>query len=243
MKNAETEKAFKAFIDAPRSDFWKTYFWHKRDRFKMIVDSIPHSLEATKVLDVGPTDFTVFLKEIFPSYEISTVDLTDHLKDACEAKGIQFNTCDLHERYIPFPDNYFDVVIFCGVLEHIFAPPTEILNEIRRIIRPKGKLIFAVPNIARLDYRIKLLFGISPLEHPDRQMRKGMHGHIHEYTMKECTSLLKNCNFTIVKKKHVTTNVFRKRGIRHLAGLILYAWRLIPSCGLTIYVECRKEVM
>jgi ubiquinone/menaquinone biosynthesis C-methylase UbiE len=259
-KHIEIEKAFESFINSPSISplgiDMQPYYWSHRARFKMMLDSMPRLLEPINVLDVGPTHFTMLLKDLFPHYEISTIDLSNNWKDHCEAVGIQFNTCNLDEGHIPFPDNYFHVVILTGVLEHIFAPPSDILNEFRRIIRPKGKLIIGVPNIARLNNRILFLFGITPLEHPNSQLRKGYHGHIHEYTMKELVSLLKKCNMTITKKKYVTSIppsnpiryprlhsiMFRKRAIRLLSSVIFSVWRLIPSFGMSIMVECRKEV-
>lgn len=158
MKHVEIEKAFKSFINSPMISplgiDMQPYYWQCRARFKMMIDSMPRLLEPINVLDVGPTHFTMLLKDFFPHYEISTIDLSNNWKDRCEAVGIQFKTCNLDEGHIPFPDNYFHVVIFTGVLEHIFAPPSDTLNELRRIMRPKGKLIIGVPNIARLNNRI-----------------------------------------------------------------------------------------
>ena len=240
MNRNEIDKAYSEFITAPKHPYWQKYFYHKRDRFKYMVDSLANYTQPITVLDIGPTIFTKFIKEVFPNYEISTIDLNGNYQKMCDETGIQLKICDIHERHIPFPDDYFDVVTFCGVLEHLFAPPTEIMNEIRRIMRPKGKLIFTVPNIARLDYRIKFLFGITPLQNADWQLRDGMHGHIHEYTMKECISLLNNCNFSILKRKYVITNVFANRWSRLFTTPLWYAMHMIPSFAFTIYIECEK---
>lgn len=94
------------------------------------------------------------------------------MEDRCKAAGIQFKICDLDKACMPFKDDHFDLVIFTEVLEHIFAPPSAVLMEIKRIMNNRGKLIFSVPNIATLYNRIRLLFGVKPLENPDKQIKK-----------------------------------------------------------------------
>jgi SAM-dependent methyltransferase len=51
---------------------------------------------------------------------------------------------------LPFADQEFDCVLSCGVLEHV-ARPDDSLDEIRRILRPGGRLlVYKLPN--RLSY-------------------------------------------------------------------------------------------
>ena len=46
-----------------------------------------------------------------------------------------------------YPSSYFDQVLIWHVLEHV-AQPRETLDEVRRILRPGGRLVVAVPNFA-----------------------------------------------------------------------------------------------
>ncbi len=48
--------------------------------------------------------------------------------------------CDAHD--IPFPENYFDVVIAAAVLEHV-ADPYRCVNEIHRVLKPQG-FVYAI---------------------------------------------------------------------------------------------------
>jgi SAM-dependent methyltransferase/uncharacterized protein YbaR (Trm112 family) len=50
--------------------------------------------------------------------------------------------CDAHD--IPFPDEYFDGVIACSVLEHV-ADPYRCVEEIFRVLKPKGCVYAVTP--------------------------------------------------------------------------------------------------
>jgi SAM-dependent methyltransferase len=47
-------------------------------------------------------------------------------------------------RRFPFPDASFDGVLCSQVFEHVFTPE-EFLSEIRRVLRPGGRLVLTVP--------------------------------------------------------------------------------------------------
>jgi len=178
------------------------------------------------------------------------------MRDRSRAKAIELRVCDLANQPIPFQSDFFDVVIFSEVLEHLFAPPSEVLKEIRRVMRTQSRLIVTVPNIARLYNRIKLLFGVTPLQNPDGSMKRGWvhgHGHIHEYTMREITSLLETCNFVIARRKFLQPSIrdvlrgrawgsFAKSKTLRLARALYYVvCSVIPAFRPTIFIVCLKN--
>ena len=77
-----------------------------------------------------------------------------HLFDVDEYVGLEIDTPEnrLHknaDQYydgtrFPFPDTCFDSVLCNQVLEHVFEP-TAFLSEIRRVLRPGGRLLLTVP--------------------------------------------------------------------------------------------------
>lgn len=168
------------------------YMEAARHRFARIFGMIPGAGRPIRLLDVGPTPFTLFVKEALPQHEVWGLDRTDLLKERFLQRGVRFKSCNLDEGKIPFDDDFFDLVIFTEVLEHVFAPPSEILQEFRRVLCPGGELILGVPNIARLANRLRLLVGRSPLADADNQMKRDWvhgHGHLHEYTQAEISGL------------------------------------------------------
>ena len=245
ISKLKTEDA-EAYIELDK-DKELAYMESLKYHFVKIFDAIPDSPDPIKILDIGTTPFTLFIKETHPHYEVATLDLTDLMGTRCKQKGIELRVCDLANQPIPFEDDYFDVVIFAEVFEHLFAPPTEIMREISRVLCGGGTLIFSTPNFATLLNRIKLLVGICPMAPADNQMKRGWvhgHGHIREYTMKEILSILESCNFTISKKEFIspTPNI---RAIKNAHQLALQIYHLIclpvPAFRSTIYIECDKS--
>jgi SAM-dependent methyltransferase len=81
-------------------------------------------------------------------------------------------------RHIPFPNHHFDAVFCSEVLEHIFNPD-EILAELSRVTKPKGRMLITVPfcwneHEVPYDYARYSTFGITHL------LQK------HNFTVLEC---------------------------------------------------------
>ncbi len=217
-------------------------------RFERVLDLIPRVERPFQLLDIGPTPFTLLLKRLFPHYDIGALDRTPHLAARFRAAGIELRTWDLDNERPPYDEASFDLVLFTEVLEHVFAPPSEVLNGIRRIMRPGGRLILSVPNFAALHKRIRLLLGQSPLPHPDEQMKKGWihgHGHLHEYTMAEIVSIVERVGFRVASRRHLRPRALHtlRRDSRPLPSRLVRATYhaaqgLWPSFGTEMMLEC-----
>jgi SAM-dependent methyltransferase len=97
-----------------------------------------------------------------------------------------------NERF-PFADGWFDVVLFCEVLEHLLHDPLFALREIRRVLKPEGTLILTTPNVARLENVARLLAGENIY---DPYSGYGPYGrHNREYTLEEVRRLLEHVGF------------------------------------------------
>jgi methionine biosynthesis protein MetW len=57
---------------------------------------------------------------------------------------------------LPFEDSSFDLAVCIEVLEHLFQPE-QAAHEMRRILRPGGRLIVTVPNVAHWRRRADLV--------------------------------------------------------------------------------------
>lgn len=59
---------------------------------------------------------------------------------------------------LPWPDEFFDYVTVLGSLEH-FVAPERALKEIHRVLQPKGRSNFVLPNSGYLWDRLKIALG------------------------------------------------------------------------------------
>jgi SAM-dependent methyltransferase len=64
--------------------------------------------------------------------------------------------------HLPFASGAFDVVVAGEVIEHVPVPDL-MLAEIRRILRPQGRLVLSTPNIVSWANRVLVPMGIQPL--------------------------------------------------------------------------------
>jgi ubiquinone/menaquinone biosynthesis C-methylase UbiE len=99
---------------------------------------------------------------------------------------------------LPFGDDEFETASMVDVIEHV-VDPIGVLKEIRRVLKPKGRLIVLTPNIAKWTRRLKLAAGYFPstaslqegLVHYDKKTPTDLHdeGHLHYFTFRSLTRL------------------------------------------------------
>jgi SAM-dependent methyltransferase len=90
-----------------------------------------------------------------------------------DADAIQFVKSNLDKANLfegevinaAYPDNFFDTINLCHVIEHVLDP-VNYINEIYRITKPGGVLILATPNIAALPYKIFRIFNFISFKVP-----------------------------------------------------------------------------
>ena len=214
-------------------------------RFAAINSIIAKINHPICLIDIGTTPYTIFLKRKYQHFKILTVDSTDLLKQRCIEEGVEHFTVNLNEEKLPFEDAKADLVIFTEVLEHLFVQPSELLNEIVRVLQSSGKLIISVPNFACLKNRVKLLFGINPLGNFDEIIRGDKHGygHIREYTKPEIIRLCEAVGLKILETKMLSNSPFDVIRLRHGFIRFIYAaaTMIYPGLRSTIQLVCEKE--
>lgn len=102
-----------------------------------------HIATNARILDsgCGRGDFS----EAFMNEGCNVVGIDGRISDG-KSSNLQFiGGIDLENDILPFEDNYFDVVFSKSVLEHIHKPENY-LSEIKRVLKPGGKIICLVPD-------------------------------------------------------------------------------------------------
>ena len=127
------------------------------------------------------------------------------LMEKCDQFGIETLQCDIEHEPIPLPDCSVDFIVFTEVLEHIRVAPLKVLRELRRILKPEGRLLITTPNLLSLRNRISFLTGQAkydtlemPFEALAAEERIGHAGHFRVFSMPEVLDLLKNCGFSVI---------------------------------------------
>lgn len=179
--------------------------WYLTHVSYQIVDNIANTVNkylnpGRKILDFGsgPCDKTAIIQCL--GYECSAFDdlLDDwHRKDDNLRKIIDFtNKVNIdfklaEDGYLPFPKEYFDMVMSHDVLEHLHNSPRDLLNDLCELLKPNGLLFITVPNAVNIRKRIAVLTGGTNLPaYGTYYWYQGTwRGHVREY-VKEDLNLL-----------------------------------------------------
>lgn len=117
------------------------------------------------------------------------------IQETGEVISYDYKHFNVERDPFPYPDDRFDVVLFCEIIEHLLSDPIHALVEIRRILKPEGTLVITTPNVARLENVSKILGGQNIY---DPYSGYGAYGrHNREYTQQEMFSLLSANGFSV----------------------------------------------
>lgn len=123
--------------------------------------------------------------------------INDPLAAATREMEMSFDHFNIELEEFPYPDNFFDLVLFCEILEHLVQDPVKVLREIKRVLRPGGMLVLTTPNACRLENVARMVAGVNT---SDPYSAYGPYGrHNREYTRHEIYLLLKYLGFTITE--------------------------------------------
>jgi ubiquinone/menaquinone biosynthesis C-methylase UbiE len=119
--------------------FPRTFFKHTTRR------SFFRSLTAPgRILDLGCGSGanSKELHDVWPLAELHGIDLQ---QDVLLPDYVHFARVDLDGEMLPYPDGYFDAIVFSHVVEHLKNPLT-VAAEINRVMRPGAELYMEAPN-------------------------------------------------------------------------------------------------
>lgn len=117
-----------------------------------------------RVLEVGCRTGAL-ARHYAPGNTVVGVDVDRAALDAAaERLGMETHWSDVEDS-LPFEDGSFDVVVAAEVLEHL-ADPAAALANVRRVLRPGGRLVGSVPNAYRLKNRLVFMAGGPPDNDP-----------------------------------------------------------------------------
>ncbi len=132
--------------DGKRSLFEKMYHFVKnialKNKLKLINSQSP---QKGRLLDIGAGTGDFLLVAKSDGWQITGTEPSDKAKSIARKKGVSFV-----EKTSKLENNSFDVITMWHVLEHVPDLDTQI-KELKRLIKPTGTIIIAVPNFKSFD--------------------------------------------------------------------------------------------
>jgi glycosyltransferase involved in cell wall biosynthesis/SAM-dependent methyltransferase len=148
----------------------------------------------------------------------SAISARDGEEFACT---IDMFNCEL-DRY-PYPNESFDTVICCELLEHLAKDPMHMMSEIHRVLKPNGILVLTTPNAVSIRALHAMVIGIHPNLFSKYVMPTLLPEtkHVREYTPKELLRLFADSGFSI---QFIDTTSYGER-----AGIYKWITRAIQT--------------
>jgi ubiquinone/menaquinone biosynthesis C-methylase UbiE len=208
-----------------------------------LIVSIYQERAFEKVLDVGAGfGHMVSTLKYFCSCEVYAIDFTAKLKTLLKRRDITFKQVNLEEDKIPFDEGFFDLVLFCEVIEHLNPLCVDkVLNEIHRVLSDEGLLLLTTPTRGPLSNVFNMF--VKPKASYSKILEKGLHTKV--YRRKELHRILEHAGFspiTIIRSK-----AWERSGlsVRDLPSLLKPVRRML-GCFPTLVeydliVACRKS--
>lgn len=160
---------------------------------------------------------------------VTATDLSSVAVERARAKGIPCTQVDIDSQPLPFADGQFDAVVSNSAIEHRFFHE-KALDECVRVLKPGGRLVLCLPNIAHLICRWWILTGRFPYipNSPTDAM------HLRFFTVREAVALCRARGLRITSVEGSASlwardfypPLWRKHRLR---GLITWLARVWPS--------------
>lgn len=162
-----------------------------------IISILKKEKKSLNILDVGCADG--FLDKILIKYGHKVYGIEKNKEDILSAKKwcqevMICNLDNINELKFNFKKDFFDIIIFSSVLEHLKSP-SDVITKLLLFLKDKGKIIIAISNIANIYIRFNLLFGRF------NYSKKGLldETHIKFFTLKTAKKLIESANLKINK--------------------------------------------
>lgn len=201
----------KVYADLPEmADWYENYASIHKNRLaydlQYLVTAYPDS-NGVEVLELGSVPPILNLAIKNHGFEITGLDIEPDRFGSCIAE----NNLDIRKGIIgngalPFSDNSFDAIIMNEVFEHLNTNLIEVISEIKRIMKPNGRLFLSTPNLrSMVGIKNFLLHGKAYsccgelYEEYDKIYKYGHMGHVREYTPNEVQLFLSKLGLPVEK--------------------------------------------
>jgi 2-polyprenyl-3-methyl-5-hydroxy-6-metoxy-1,4-benzoquinol methylase len=149
--------------------------------------------ESISILDIGCSKGE--LRDLIKANSVRYVGVEPFREDfqSAQTKGLEVINCSAEDAMTQIKER-FEFIVFADVLEHL-QDPAAVLESCHGLLKPKGKIIISIPNIAHFSTRATLLFG--QWNYTDRGILDRTH--LRFFTKKSFRAEIVDCGFSTVK--------------------------------------------
>jgi ubiquinone/menaquinone biosynthesis C-methylase UbiE len=194
----------------PDCDPVRFYFWPVLGRLyrRRVECCLAECHGGARVLEIGFGSGVTFLHLHEHYREIGGLDLRAQVSEVArvfERRGISTRLENGTVLHMPHPDGHFDTVLLISILEHL--KPDELhaaFNEIRRVLRPGGQMVYGVPTSHAAMHLAFRLLGYDIRQHHfsnEDQVRAAARQHFREVRLRVLRSLLM-CGASVYEVGH-----------------------------------------
>lgn len=202
----------------------------KKNKRDLLIQLIPQN--AGRILDVGCAtgDLTSGFKD--RGAEVVGLERCEQSYHEAKKKLSKVFLADIENFNIPYPEEYFDCILYADVLEHL-VDPLAILKEHKQYLKEDGFIIASIPNVRYYKLIIRLVFaGVWDY------MNSGIldKTHLRFFTLVNIKELFLEAGYKIVtlNRNRVASNGFK------LLNFILFN-RLNEFLVYQYYIKAKKS--
>ena len=201
---------------------------------KMLAMANELNLKNKNILDIGCHDGTFLSLLDDKSAKLYGLEASEAAAKISRQRKIKTKSYFFDDvTPMPFPDKSFDLIIAGEIIEHIYNTDF-FVQEIHRLLKPKGHLLISTPNIASLGRRVFLLLGINPLLEVSIT-RAETAGHIRYFTFNSLNKLISDNHFQL---KSYSSDIINLNNTGTLRSKIL--GQVFPHLGQSIICVYQK---
>ena len=131
-----------------RKKFLDTFFY-VRPTLRLICNIIKKNAHrGSKVCDIACGNGELAINLCNEGFETYAIDIGTSKIEYLKSKNINAYRGTVEKT--PFKSDYMDIVIASEILEHVYNP-LEVIKEIYRILKPKGRCYISVPYMRNCD--------------------------------------------------------------------------------------------
>ncbi|MFC1461778.1 class I SAM-dependent methyltransferase [Verrucomicrobiota bacterium] len=193
----------------------------RKNIFSNCMDSLEVFRQHNRILDVGAGHGFFLQMCADRGWDCYGVEISRSAVDFAQREfGLSLSCSSLEQAH--YPDEFFDVVTFWNVLDHL-PNPKRTLQETQRVLRSGGAVIVRCPNAA-FHVPVRRVFTLSGHIHKTLKSIDPSVSHLYSFDKKSISHLLRESGFTKVK----ISNAYLSWTTRHDARI-----------GLVIRITCR----